>query len=186
MALGIVCFAMLFVFFIRDVQLLKEAPHSHLGTVLGAYTAANGIWLSAVIVLLASGDPIDLARLVHSTPIWILCVLWHGLIWLLCRMLNRHGREAFGWVAALVPAPVLWLALSGVALFIRDHTIAASIPIAAIVAAGGWCASILLSAIGLQNRSGMFCSAQSALDFAGMTNVTALILIPFAWIGPSI
>ena len=181
----IVVFAMLFVFFMRDVQLLAAAPGTHQWARLGMYAAINGIGLVVLTSIFAAGalDPI---RMVHTSPFWIVSVLWHGLIWLFCAILNRRGNHRLGWVAAMFPAPVLLLCLSSVTLLIRHALQAIEVPSLAVIVASCWWTATLLVVLWLRRKPGLSCGATFALDFAGMTNATALLLVPLNFLAQGI
>jgi hypothetical protein len=81
MGSAIVGLAMVFVFFMRDVHLLAAGPRNHLLARLGAYGVINGTCLVVLTNILTSRGAPDLIRLVHWSPLWMLAILWHGLLW---------------------------------------------------------------------------------------------------------
>jgi hypothetical protein len=174
----IVFAGMLFVFFVRDVQLLSSTPRKHIFAKLGFYGACNGALLEAFSTIVASGDAFDVLRIVHTTPLWILGIAWHGIIWLFCTAVTRRGRSELGWLATLLPSPVLLVSLTTVTVLLR-HTIGpiGVGPVAAAVAVVWW-AMVATAVLCLLHRPGFAFEPVLAIDFAGMANTTALLLAP--------
>src|ERR1041385_7677734 len=100
MGLAIVLVAMLFVFFLRDVQLLAAAPRAGLLRRLAVYGAFNMIYLALLTATLSSTGVYSPFQLIQASPFWLVSIAWHCLIWLFCLNLNRSGRGSLGWLAA--------------------------------------------------------------------------------------
>ena len=177
MASAIVLVSMLFVFFIRDVQLLTAASRAHLWVRLAAYGAMNWIWLAALSGIFSPADAAALVRLVHASPFWIASVVWHGCIWLFCLGLSRIGRPGLCWLTALFPAPVQLVSMTAVTVLLRDSL--GSVNLAYMVAAVFWWAAVSTAVFWLRGNSQVDAGARFAIDFAGMANATALVLVPF-------
>ena len=123
----------------------------------------------------APSGALGLFSTAHKSPLWIAGLVWHGIIWFSCVVLKR--RPDCGWLAALLPAPVLLLCLTGAALIIRSSTpVLETSPLAVFVAIS-WSAAISAVVFWVRREPG-FTDHTYAVDFAGMTNVTALLLIP--------
>jgi len=93
-------------------------------------------------------------------------------------LLVLKRRPDCGWLAAaLLPAPVLLLCLTGAALIVRSSLpVLETSPLAVFVAIS-WSAVISAVVFWVRREPG-FTDHTYAVDFAGMTNVTALLLIP--------
>lgn len=174
----IIFVAMLCVFFMRDVQLLAAAPRSRMLARLGSYGVVNGICLIVLAVLVVSGRGPGPLWLIHAWPFWVVSVVWHGLIWMFCVILNRRGMPELGWLAAFFPAPVPLVSMASIALLIRSSVSGIELALLAAFLAACWWAAISVAVLWLQRNSGNAAGAGFAVDFAGMTNATALLLVP--------
>ena len=151
------------------------APKSPSPT-LGFYAAINTICVATLTSIFAPSGALGLFSTAHKSPVWIAGLVWHGIIWFSCVVLKR--RPDCGWLAAaLLPAPVLLLCLTGAALIVRSSLpVLETSPLAVFVAIS-WSAVISAVVFWVRREPG-FTDHTYAVDFAGMTNVTALLLIP--------
>jgi hypothetical protein len=97
----IVLFALLRVFFMRDVQLLSTAPARRRLAVSIAYGALNALYPMALSALLISGLANRPLQLFHSSALWMVSVLWHCLIWATCLTLGGKGAAGRCWLVAM-------------------------------------------------------------------------------------
>jgi hypothetical protein len=179
MGSAIVLVAMLCVFFVRDVQLLVTAQRTHRMKGLFVYDAFQVAYLALLAAMLPSGAAHRPFRLFQTLPYWIFGVLLHCLIWLVCMRLHQRGKMHDSWMAALRPAPVLLLSLATVTLLFPGSIGSVGVvPLAAIVATIWWAAISLALSFVRSEPSAV--EAGFAVEYAGMTNATALILIPLA------
>jgi hypothetical protein len=185
MGSAIVFVAMLCVFFIQDVQLLAAAPRSRMAARLGVYGAINAVCLTALAFIVASGRAPGPLWLLHTSSFWVVSVVWHGLIWLFCMILNGRDRPELGWLAALFPAPVPLVSMASVMLLIRFSNGPVEAAFLAALLAACWWVAISLTVLWLQFKAVITCDARIAVDFAGMTNATALLLVPLTGLGAS-
>jgi hypothetical protein len=182
MGSAIVLVAMLFVFFLRDVQLLAAAPRGSLLARLTVYGAVNLIYLTLFTANLSFTGAYSVFQLIHASPFWLVSVVWHCLIWLFCLDLNRRGRSDLCWLAALFPTPVLLVSMATATLLLSHSTNSVgTIPLAVFVALSWWSA-VGLAVFRIPAVTTAPLEAKSAIDFAAMTNVTALILVPMSGI----
>src|SRR5579883_458196 len=139
----IVFAAMLFVFFVRDVQLFAVMPRPHLPLAFTTYGVLNGICLAVFTSIVAPEQASGVLRQVHASLVWIPGVAWHGLIWLYCVALSRRGRADWGWLAAVLPSPVLLVSMSAVTVLIRQSLGSSQItPVAFAIAVCWWTAVV--------------------------------------------
>ena len=178
MGSAIILVAMLCVFFMRDVQLLATAHRGRFVKRLAVYGACHLIYLTSLVAILVSSDVYSPLRLFHTSPFWMMSLLWHCLIWLLCLRVSRRDSAALCWVAALFPTPVLLVSMATVTMLL-PHSITSigMVPLAAVVATC-WLAAIAWAVSWVQRKPAYAIEAGFAVEFAGMTNATAMILIP--------
>ena len=180
MGSAIVLVAMLFVFFLRDVQLLAAAPRGGLLARLTVYGAFNVIYLTLFTANLSFTGAYSVFKLIHASPFWLVSVVWHCLIWLFCLDLNRRGRSDLYWLAALFPTPVLLVSMATATLLLSHSTNSiGTIPLAVFVALSWWSA-VTFAVLRIPAVTTADLEARSAIDFAAMANVTALTLVPMS------
>jgi hypothetical protein len=184
MGSAIVLVAMLFVFFLRDVQLLAASPRGGLLARLAVYGAFNVIYLSSLTAVLSSTGVYSPFQVVHGSPFWVVSVVCHCLIWLFCLGLNRRGRGNLCWLAALFPTPVLLVSMAAGTLLLSHSTnVIAAVPLALVLALS-WSSAVAFAVLRIQAVTTAALEARFALDFAAMSNITALILVPMGGISP--
>jgi hypothetical protein len=174
----IVFTGMLFVFFVRDVLLFSITPRPRLLPALGIYGVLNAIGLAFLASIVASEEPSGVLRQLHASLVWIPCVAWHGLIWLFCVALSRRGRADWGWLAVVLPSPVLLVSMSTVSVLVWQSLGSPQITPVAFAMAVCWWAAIAAAVLYFQRKPGSASEQMTALRFAGMSNVTALLLVP--------
>jgi hypothetical protein len=184
MGLAIVLVAMLFVFFLRDVQLLAAAPRGGLLPRLAVYGAFNVIYVTSLIAIVSSTGVYNPLRLIHGSRFWLVSVMWHCLIWLFCLGLNRSGRSNLCWLAALFPTPVLLVSMATATLLLSHSTNSIGTVSLALIVALCWSSAVAFAVSRIQAVSATALEAGFAIDFAGMANTTALILVPMSEIFP--
>jgi hypothetical protein len=178
MGSAIVLVAMLFVFFLRDVQLLAAAPRGGLLARLTVYGAFNVTYLTLFTANLSSTGAYSVIQLIHASPFWMVSVVWHCLIWLFCLDLNRRGRSDLCWLAAVFPTPVLLVSMATATLLLSHSTNSiGTIPLAVFVALS-WASAVTFAVLRIPAVTTTDLEARSAIDFAAMANVTALTLVP--------
>jgi hypothetical protein len=184
MGSAIVLAAMLFVFFVRDVQLLAAPPRGGSWARLSLYGGVNVIYLTTTTAILVSTGSYSPLQLIHTSPLWLLIVVWHCLIWLLCLGLHRSGRSNRFWLAALFPTPVLLVSMaSGTFLLSHSTNSIGAVPLAFVVALCWWSAVVIAATKVRAVAPGAFVG-RVAIDFAGMANTTALMFVPISLIPP--
>jgi hypothetical protein len=82
-------------------------------------------------------------------------------------------------MASLLPAPVLLVSMSTVPMLFPEAIHSIGVVATAVLMAGAWWAAIALSASVVAAQPDAI-EAGFAIQFASMTNTTALILIPIA------
>jgi hypothetical protein len=179
MGTAIVLVSILFVFFVRDVQLLAAAPRSSLMVWAPLYGALNMIYLTSVTAMLVSAGAYSPLQMIRTSPFWLVSVVWHCLTWLFCLGLNRSGRNNLCWLAALFPTPVLLISVATGTLLLPHSTASIGIVPLSLVVALCWCSTVVLAVSRIQAVA-TAAEARFAIDFAGMANVTALILVPIS------
>jgi hypothetical protein len=180
----IVLVAMLFVFFLRDCQLLAAAPRGGLPARLAVYGAFNALYLTLLTAILPSTGVYSPLQLIHVSPFWLVSTVWHCLIWLFCLGLSRSGRSNLCWLAALLPTPVLQFSMAtGTLLLSRSPGAIGIVPLTLVVALC-WSLAVAFAVSRIQAVATTDLEAGFAIDFAGMSNVTALILVPMSGIAP--
>jgi hypothetical protein len=184
MGLAIVLVAMLFVFFLRDVQLLAAAPRGGLPARLAVYGAFNVIYVMLLTAILPSTGVYSPFQLIYGSRFWLVSVVWHCLIWLFCLGLNRSGRSNLGWLAALLPTPVLLVSMATGTLLLSHSTNSIGTVSLALIVALCWSSAVAFAVSRIQAVSTTDLEAGFAIDFAAMSNVTALILVPMSGISP--
>jgi hypothetical protein len=182
--LAIVLVAMLFVFFLRDVQLLAAAPRGGLLARLAVYGAFNAIYLMLLTAILPSTGVYSPFQLIHVSPFWLVSTVWHCLIWLFCLCLNRSGRSNLCWLAALLPTPVLQFSMATGTLLLSHSTGSIGTVTLALIVALCWSTAVAFAVSRIQAVSTTGLEARFAIDFAGMANTTALILVPMSELFP--
>ena len=75
MGSAIVLAAMLFVFFVRDVQLLAAPPRGGSWARLSLYGGVNVIYLTTTTAILVSTGSYSPLQLIHTSPLWLLIVV---------------------------------------------------------------------------------------------------------------
>jgi len=179
----IVLVAILFVFFVRDVQLLAAAPRGSFLMWSSLYGALNAIYLMSATAILASAGAYSPLHMIHTSPFWLVSVVWHCLIWLFCLGLNRSGRSNLCWLAALFPTPVLLVSMATGTLLPSNSTASIGTVSLSLAVALCWCSAVVFVASRIQSVA-TAAEARFAIDFAGMANTTALILVPMSEIFP--
>jgi hypothetical protein len=175
----IVLVAILFVFFVRDVQLLAAEPRGGFLMWSSLYGALNVIYLMSAIAILASAGAHSPLQVIHTSPFWLVSVVWHCLIWLFCLGLNRSGRSNLCWLAALLPTPVLLVSMATGTLLLSHSTASiGAVPLSLVVALS-WCSAVAFAVSRIQAVA-TAAEGRFAIDFAGMANTTALILVPMS------
>ena len=182
MGSAIVLVAMLFVFFLRDIQLLAAAPRGGRLAKLTVYGAFNVIYLTLFTTNLSFTGANTAFQLIHASPFWLVSVVWHCLIWLLCLDLNRRGRRDLCWLAALLPTPVLLVSMATATLLLSHSTNSIGTVPLAVFAALSWSSAVTFAVLRIPAVTTADLEARSAVDFAAMVNVTALILVPMSGI----
>jgi hypothetical protein len=81
-------------------------------------------------------------------------------------------------LTALFPAPVQLVSMTAVTLLLRDSL--GSVNLACLAAAVLWWAAISATVFWLRANSRIDSDPGFAIEFAGMANVTALVLVPFS------
>jgi hypothetical protein len=179
MGLPIVLVAMLFVFFIRDIQLLVAGPRSGLPAKLAAYGACNAIYLTSLTAILSSTGVHHPFQFVQASPAWLVSVLCHGFIWLFCMNLKRTGRSGLCWLATLFPTPVLLFSMATGTLLASPTISIGVVPLAFVVALCWWTA-VVIAVTRIQAVATAAFETRFAIDYAGVANTTALVLIPIS------
>ena len=139
------------------------------------YATINGTCLMAIAIVLPQGDESNVIGFPYGSPWWIMAMVWHGILWWCCTALKVTPQR--GWLAASLPAPVQLLSLGGALLALHSSTAFETRSLAAILALG-WSAFVSLLVCHFRKTPTTAQSAFSAVDFAGLTNVTALLFLP--------
>ena len=179
MGTAIVLVAILFVFLVRDVQLLAAAPRGRFLMWSSLYGTLNAIYLTSVTAILASAGASSPLRMIHTSPFWLVSIGWHCLIWLFCMGLNRSGRSNLCWLAALFPTPVLLVSMATGTLLLSHSTASIGTVALSLVVALGWCSAVVFAVSRIQAVA-TAAEARYAIDFAGVANTMALILVPIS------
>ena len=171
MGSAIVLGAMLCVFFTRDLQLLAIAPQDHFRLRLVIYSACTVAYLISFTLFLTSAGAYHPLRLFRTSPFWVASVFWHGCIWLFCLAVNRRRTPALRWLPAVLPTPVLLVAMAS-AILQSQHN-ATPIGRVLLAAAGAACWSAAMSgAVAWTQREQPAAALESgfAIEFAGVAN----------------
>jgi hypothetical protein len=179
MGTAIVLVAILFVFFVRDVQLLAAAPRGEFLVWASLYGASNLVYLTSVTAILASTGAYNPLQMIHTSPFWLVSVVWHCLIWLFCMGLNWSGRSNLCWLAALFPTPVLLVSMATGTLLLSHSTGSLGTVPLSLALALCWCLVVLFAVSRIPSVA-TAAEARFAIDFAGMANTMALILAPIS------
>jgi hypothetical protein len=180
MGSAIILAAMLCVFFARDLQLLAAAAPDHFRLRMAIYRFCTLAYLISFTAFLTWAGAYKPLLLFRTSPFWVASVLWHGCIWLFCLALNRGRTPALRWLPAVLPTPVLLVAMAS-AVFQLQHD-ATPIRRVLLAAAGAACWSAAMSAAVRWTRRDPAGALESAfaIEFAGVANATVLILVPAA------
>jgi hypothetical protein len=101
------------IFFVRDVFLLGSAVEQ-VRRKLAIYFVTTSFYLVAAISLASSLSSNRAAELLSSAAIWAPALGIHGILWCAAVWLKRRPDRDAMWVIALVPAPMLILAVVAV------------------------------------------------------------------------
>jgi hypothetical protein len=179
MGTAIVLVTILFVFFVRDAQLLAAAPRGRFLVSASLYGALSLIYLTSVTAMLASAGAYSPLHMIRTSPFWLVSVVCHCLIWLFCLGLNRSGRSKLCWLAALFPTPVLLVSMATGTLLLSHSTNSLGTVPSSLAVALCWCSAVVFAVSRIQSVANA-AEARFAIDCAGMANTTALILVPMS------
>lgn len=174
-AIALVGICFLCVFLFRDAQLLNASHVSSFRSPLHIY----GLVILASI-LAASGlhasSPVQIIEDLRAPWIWSISFGLHIVGLGFCIWLRRLALLKWSWLIAVFPSPMLALLLLGVVANLPT-TRASGIGIAAVVAIG-WTLMVGVTAAIIRGIGGS--DSEFAVDFAALSNSTALALLPLA------
>jgi hypothetical protein len=168
-----ICF--LIVFLLRDAQLLSGSQsssrsllHVYCLVVLGCIIFAGG---------LLAANSADILEMLKSTWIWTISVGLHLAGFALCLWLRRARLLSWAWLVALFPSPMLTLLLLGIRAELPSSLFGGEIG-AAVFVAFAWTAVVAGTGEILTRIGGN--DSEFAVDFAAVSNTTAIALLPFS------
>ena len=169
----------LLLFLARDVLLLATVSR---GQGWAVAPAAYGLVLAAVFLGLGTAAE-SVSRegalaLLRDPRVWVPAIAVHVALWGVCRQLKQSERQRrYGWVVALIPAPVFLYSAGGLCWLALEQTRLAGWQIGALAAAV--LAATVGVAAGLLGRRWVRPAMNSqVLDFAGAANLSAILLLP--------
>ena len=170
-----ICF--LWVFLVRDAQLLSAGQKAAFTWRLGLYCTVLSFCIS-VASKLVGASPHEIITAVRSPWVWGISVGLHVAGLSMCLWLRRVRRVDFGWLIGLFPTPMLTLLLLGATGAVaRELSRGVDVWTCALVALG-WTLSVAAAGRFIDLIGGS--DSDFAVNFAAASNSTALALLPFS------
>ena len=170
-----ICF--LFVFLVRDAQLLSAGPSPAFHWRLGFY------WMVLSCCVLAARSlnaacPDEIVTALRSPLVWGGSVGLHVAGLSICLWLRRVCRLDWAWLVGLFPTPMLALLLLGAVEVMVPSPGGGLTVWTSVLAALGW--TLIVGAVGKLTVSIGGTDSGFAVDFAAASNSTALAFLPLS------
>ena len=170
-----ICF--LFVFLVRDAQLLSAGPLPAFHWRLGFYwTVLSCCVLAARGLNAASPDEIVMA--LRSPLVWWVSVGLHLAGLSICLWLRRVCRSDWAWLVSLFPTPMLALLLLGAVEVMAPAPGGGLTVWTCVLAALGW--TLIVGVVGKLTVLIGGTDSEFAVNFAAASNSTALAFLPLS------
>jgi hypothetical protein len=174
---SVIAFTIIFcVFFIRDLQLLTAGAQG-IGRRLATYSAAALTYIVVLSCFVPNFESYPLLFF-RKAPFWIVAVLVHSVIWIVCVRLRKSNRTELEWLAALFPAPVFLVAVVSFGASLRAVFATLNPLFSSVMIMAGWCLLICSAALVISRTPSRNSDAEFALEFAGFANMIVLMLVP--------
>jgi hypothetical protein len=160
----------------RDYSILGIGPTRKVLRRLGVYAVA--LWAPAMCVLIFGNTPlVRFFRFLESPRVLASVLAVYAAASLVCIWLKRSGGHGRAWLATILPAPAVWIAVAWIALAPNDAMSDLTKVRGIWVVTLAWIAVIAVSVLRLRGREVQVDDLDFAIDVAAWSNWISLGLI---------
>ncbi|HEY4359580.1 MAG TPA: hypothetical protein VGN17_01360 [Bryobacteraceae bacterium] len=165
-------------FVVRDFLLLRMGPDARIVRRLLAYAIVTFTSASIVLVTTRSLGVDGLLQLLRTPGITLVSALFYGGLLALCLWIRQTDRHHFAWLIAVIPNPLLVLALVVHTRLILEPTSASAATLSATWPVWLWIGTITFAVIGTRSIRLGLKDLDGSLYIAAFVNSVALVVLP--------